>query len=629
MENMIKKTDRATKFTDAVNLLTLFALAISIAVPSLAKAEEPAHHHALSLIGTPKYAAGFKHFDFVNPDAPKGGMVRQADIGAFDSLNPISFKGVAAPALGLIYETLMYSSPDEESTSYGLIAEWASYPDDFSSVTYKLREDARWHDGEPITVDDVIFSLDISKKANPRVGLYYKNIAKAEKTGDRLVTFTFDVKNNRELPLITGQLTIFPKHFWTGKDSNGNVRDLTKTTMEPPLGSGAYKIKDVEPGRSITYERVDDYWGKDLPVNIGQNNFQEIRYDVYRDDSVALEAFKADKVDFRQENNSKLWATAYDFPAMKKGQVKKERIELKRGQPMQGFAFNVRQDKFKDRRVREAIGLAFDFEWSNKNLFYDQYERTTSYFENSELAARGLPKGQELEILNTVKDEVPAEVFTTEFAPSAGGPANMRKNLRKAMKLLNEAGWQVSKEGKPVLRNKKGEAFRLEFLLRTPAFERIILPYIRNLERLGIHGTVRLVDASQYKRRLDNFDFDMIVHSVSQSNSPGNEQRYFWGSKAADEQGSMNVIGIKNKAIDALIDKVIYAKDRAELVAATKALDRVLLWNRYVVLCWFSPYERVAYWDRFARPDPLPSLSVGFPTFWWWDKDAAAKLSAN
>lgn len=627
---MIFNAEQATKTSNKIKaLITLTSILFAATLSSIASAEELKRHHALSLIGTPKYAPDFKHFDYVNPSAPKGGTVRMADIGGFDSLNPISFKGVAASGLGFIYETLMHDSIEEPSTSYGLIAEWATYPADYSSVTFKLRENAKWHDGKPITVEDVIFSLEMMKKVNPRMAFYYKNITKAEKTGEGLVTFSFDVKNNRELPMITGQLTVLPKHYWTAKDKDGETRDLSKTTLEPPLGSGPYKIAEAQAGRSVTYERVKDYWGKDLPVNVGHYNFDKIRFDTFKDSTVSFEAFKAGQLDFYQETSSKNWATGYKFKAVNKGQVAQQLVTLKNGQPMQAFMFNTRRSKFSDPRVRQAFNLAFDFEWANQNLFYGQYKRVSSYFENSELAARGLPEGQELEILQTVKDEVPPEVFTTEYKNPVGGPKNLRKNLRKAKKLLTDAGWTISSGGKPVLKNEKGETFEVEFLLISPAFERIVQPFLRNLERLGINGTIRLVDAAQYKRRLDSFDFDMIVFTIGQSNSPGNEQRYYWGSKAADENGSRNMIGIKNPAIDKLIDKVIFAKDRAELVAATKALDRVLLWNHYVVPQWFSPNERIAYWKRFGQPKTLPSLSVGFPAVWWWDKNADDALSSS
>ncbi|MDA7949032.1 MAG: extracellular solute-binding protein [Hyphomicrobiaceae bacterium] len=607
----------------AVAIFTLFTFLVL--APALHAETE--RHHALSLIGKPKYGPDFTHFKYVNPDAPKGGKVRMSATGTFDSLNPFILKGTPAAGTGFIYDQLMDSSFDEPSTGYGLIAEWVTYPDDFSSATFKLRDEARWHDGKPITPEDVIFSMTALKKGHPFYAQYYKNVSKVEKTGDREVTFHFDVKDNRELPMIVGELTVLPKHYWTGKDANGEPRDIGKTTLEPPLGSGAYRIKDVNAGRSITLERVNDYWAKKLPVKVGQDNFDEIRFDYFRDSTVAFEAFKADKLDYYRDTSAKNWATAYDFKAAKNKWVKRDRIELKRGQPMQAFVLNTRRDKFKDPRVRRAFNYAFDFEWAKKNLFYDQYERTSSYFQNTELASSGLPEGRELEILNEVKDQIPPEVFTKPYTnPKTDGSGRMRGNLRKATKLFNEAGWVV--KDRKLVNKKTGEQMSADFLLVSPLFERIVQPYMRNLERLGIKTSLRVVDVPQYRRRLDTFDFDIVVSSFPQSQSPGNEQRDFWGSAAADKDGSRNLIGIKDPAVDKLIDKIIFADDRAELVAATHALDRVLLWNNYVVPQWYIPYARVAYWDRFGRPEQLPSQSVGFPTVWWWDDASASKLAS-
>ena len=615
-------------------LMNVPRLALAILLAGLLSApahaeDAPRHHHALSLIGEPRYPADFKHFDYVNPDAPKGGLVRLSDVGGFDSLNPVLYKGEPAAGLGFAFESLMADSLDEPSTSYGLIAEWASYPEDYSSVTFKLRDEARWHDGKKITPEDVIYSLEVNKAANPRMGLYYKNVSRAEATGENEVTFYFDVKNNRELPMIMGQLTILPKHYWTGKDASGNERDPMKTTLEPPLGSGPYRIKEVKPGRSISFERVADYWGKDLPVNAGQWNYDEIRFEYYRDETVAFESFKAGNLDYWQETSAKNWAIAYDFAAVKNGFVRRQAVPVERTQSMQCFVLNLRRAQFQDRRVRQAFSLAYDFEWANKNLFYDQYARVGSYFEGSELAApKALPEGRELEILNEVKDGVPPEVFTEIHQnPANDTPDAMRGNLRKAVMLLKEAGWEV-KNG--VLTNvKTGQPMTVEFLLVSPLFERIVQPYLRNLERLGIRGTIRLVDSAQYTRRLDGFDYDIVVGNFAQSESPGNEQRDFWGSDAADREGSTNLIGVKSPAIDTLIDRVIFAKDRAELVAATRALDRVLLWNEFVVPQWYSPTVRIAYWDRYGQPKVLPGLTPGFLQVWWFDQTLAARLPGS
>ena len=611
--------------------MTLLRLALAIVLAGLSSVtagaqDAPVRHHALSLTGEPKYKDGFTHFDYVNPDAPKGGLVRMADIGGFDSLNPVLYRGEAAGGLGLVFENLMADSLEESSTSYGLIAEWASYPADYSSVTFKLRDEARWHDGKQITPEDVIYSLEVNKEANPRMGFYYKNVSRAEATGDNEVTFHFDVKNNRELPMIMGQLTILPKHWWTGKDANGVQRDPMKTTLEAPLGSGPYRIKEVKPGRSVSYERVKDYWAKDLPVSKGQWNYDEIRFEYYRDETVAFESFKAGNLDYWSESSAKNWATAYDFAAVRNGLIKRQEITVKRTQPMQSFVLNLRRPQFQDRRVRQAFALAFDFEWANKNLFYGQYARVGSYFQGSELAApKALPEGRELEILSEVKEGAPPEVFTEiHSVPVNENPNDMRNNLRKAVQLLKDAGWEV-KNG-ALTNAATGQPMKVEFLLVSPLFERIVQPYLRNLERLGVKGSIRMVDSAQYTRRLNVFDYDIVVGNFAQSDSPGNEQRDYWGSDAADREGSMNLIGIKSPAIDKLIDRVIFAKDREELIAATRALDRVLLWNDFVVPQWYSPTVRIAYWNRYGQPTTLPALTPGFLQVWWFDQTLAAQL---
>jgi microcin C transport system substrate-binding protein len=402
-----------------------------------------------------------------------------------------------------------------------------------------------------------------------------------------------------------------------------------KTTLEPPLGSGAYRIKDVKPGRSISYERVADYWGKDLPVNKGQWNYDEIRFDYYRDETVAFESFKAGNLDYWLESSAKNWATAYDFPALRDGFVKRQEVPIERTQPMQCFVFNLRRPQFADRRVRQAFNLAFDFEWANKNLFYGQYARVGSYFQGSELAAEpALPQGRELEILNEVKDGVPAEVFTEVHKnPVNATPEDARNNLRKAAMLLKDAGYEI-KSG-VLTDTKTGQPMTVEFLLVSPLFERIVQPYIANLDKLGIKSTIRMVDSAQYTRRLNVFDYDIVVGSFAQSDSPGNEQRDFWGSEAAGREGSQNLIGVKSPSIDKLIDHVIFAKDRVELVAATRALDRVLQWNELVVPQWFSPDVRIAYWDRYGQPKVLPRLTPGFLQVWWFDQALASKLPAS
>jgi len=616
---------------DRRTLLQLTAAAgaagLPLSVQDNARAQANEWRHGLSLFGDLKYPAGFEKFDYVNVDAPKGGRARLFSVGTFDSLNPFTFKGNATGLIGLTIDNLMTTSMDEASSEYGLIAESVKMPEDFSSVTFKLRAEARFHDGSPVTPEDVVWSMVELKKSHPRYNFYYKNVVSGEKTGDQEVTFKFSESGNRELPQIVGQLPVLSKAWWTGKNDKGETRNLNETTLEAPLGNGAYKVASVKPGRSITLKRNDDYWGKDLPVNRGQNNFDEIFTIYYRDSTVALEAFKGDEYDFRVENSSKDWATAYDFPAVKRGDVITEEITLKNSQGMQSFAINTRRGKFADARVRKALNLAFDFEWANENLFFGQYKRTSSFFSNSELAATGKPGAAELAILEPLKDKLPPEVFTSEYTnPVYGSQKNKRSNLRSAAKLLQEAGWTV--DAKRVLRNAKGEAFSIEFLLVSPLFERIVLPYVQHLNLLGIQTRVRTVDDSQYTRRVQTFDFDIVVGSWGQSLSPGNEQRDFWGSVSADRNGSRNLVGIKDEAIDQLIDKVIFAKDRGELVAATRALDRTLLWNHFVVPMWHIPYQRVAYWNRFGKPDVQPDHSLGFPSIWWFDEAKAAKAKS-
>ena len=582
----------------------------------------------MSLFGDIKYPADFKRFDYVNPDAPTGGVARQILIGTFDNFNVTvaGVKGSLASAVALIYEALMTPSLDEVSTEYGALAEKVSHPEDFSYVIYRLRAEAKWHDGKPVTPEDVIFSLDAFKKYHPQYSAYYRHVVKAEKSGDRDVKFTFDAPGNRELPQIVGQLTVLPKHWWEGSDSEGRKRDISATTLEKPLGSGAYRIKEFVPGRSIALERVKDYWGRDLSANIGRNNFDELRFEYFRDSTVAIEAFKGDQVDWRTENSAKSWATAYDFPAVTEKRVLLEEFPNRSSGIMQAFALNIRRDKFRDPRVRRALNFAFDFEEMNKQIFFDQYKRISSYFDGTELASSGLPQGRELEILDTVRAEVPAEVFTTAYTnPVGGSPEAVRENLREALRLLKEAGYEV--RDRKLIDSKTGAQFALELLGEDPSFERVMLFLKPSLERLGIAVSVRTIDPTQYENRLRSWDFDVVVASWPESLSPGNEQREFWGSQSADMAGSRNIIGIKNPAIDKLIERVIFTKDRDDLVAATKALDRVLLWNHYVVPQWNYPKVRTARWDRFGRPAELPKYGLsGFPTIWWFDADKAARI---
>jgi len=587
---------------------------------------EPAWRHALSLFGDIKYPADFKRFDYVNPDAPKGGVARMISIGTFDNFNVAvsGVKGSLAPAAALINETLMTRAQDEVATEYGLLAEAASHPEDFSWVTYRLRNEARWHDGKPVTPDDVIFSIEALKKNSPFYASYYRHVAKAEKTGDREIKFTFDSPGNRELPTIVGELPVLPKHYWESPDGQSKKRDISATTLEPPLGSGPYRIKEFSPGRSVTLERVKDYWGANVPAQVGQNNFGELRFEFFRDNQVALEAFKADQADWISENSAKQWATAYDFPAVEEKRVVKEEFPINDSGRMQAFALNLRRDQFKDARLRRAFNYAYDFEEMNKQLFYGQYKRINSYFEGSELACSGLPQGQELQILEPVRDKVPAEVFTTPYQnPVGGNPEAVRANLRESVRLLKESGYEV-RDRKLV--DPAGKPVTVELLVQDPAAERIALFYKPSLERIGVTASVRVVDDAQYQNRLRSFDFDIIIDQWGESLSPGNEQREFWGSQMADQPGSRNTIGIKNPAVDVLIDKVIFAKDRADLVAATHALDRVLLWNFYVVPQFTYPFSRYARWDRFSHADLPKYARSGLPALWWYDAEKAGRI---
>ncbi len=577
--------------------------------------------HALALHGEPKYGPDFKHFDYVNPQAPKGGEVRLAELGTFDNLNPFILKGVAAAGLSGLFDTLTAHSADEAFSEYGLLAESIEIPEDRSWVSYTLRPQARFHDDSPVTVDDVIFTFNLLKtKGHPFFRAYYANVKKAEKVGNRKVKFSFATGNNRELPLIVGQMAVFSKAYWSN-------REFDKTTLDPPLGSGPYEVDSVNPGRTITYRRNPNYWAADLPVNVGRNNFDFIRFDYYRDNTVALEAFKSGEYDFREENVAKNWATGYNSPALAKGLIKKENIPHEQPTGMQGFVFNTRRKIFEDPRVREALVYAFDFEWANKNLFYGAYTRTNSYFSNSELASRGLPSEQELKILQPYRDRVSEEVFTKSYqAPTTEGSGSLRHNIRQASKLLKQAGWSI--KGGKLVHQKTGQTMSFELLLVSPAFERVALPFQRNLKRLGINMRVRTVDSAQYERRVEDFNYDMIVIALGQSLSPGNEQRNFWTSDRADIPGSRNLAGIKDPVVDELVELIINAPDRQSLIHRTHVLDRILLWGHYVIPHWHLRNFRVAYWNKFGRPKTSPKYALGFDT-WWIDPVKEANLKAR
>ncbi len=589
--------------------------------PRVAVAASVAGSYGLSLFGELKYPPDFKNFDYVNPNAPTGGMMKFAAIGTFDTLNPYIIKGVPAAGIGQIFSTLMSPSEDEPGSEYGLVAESAELAPDKLSVLYTLRKEARFHDASPITPDDVVWTFNaLRDKGHPMYRSYYGDVSKVATEGERGVRFSFKTANNRELPVILGEMPVLSQKYWSS-------HDFTKTTLDPPLGSGPYKIKSLDPGRSITYERVPDYWGADLPVDKGRFNVDTIRYDYYRDGTVALEAFKAGQYDIRRENSSKAWATGYDSPALRAGLIKKEAIPNQLPSGMQGFGYNLRRPMFQDPRVREALAYGFDFEWSNKNLFYGLYTRTRSYFDNSELAATGIPQGEELKILEPFRGQIPGEAFTKEYdPPKYDAKFTIRDGLRTAIGLLKAAGWSFKNER--LVNDKTGQPFEFEMLLNDPQMERIVLPFAQNLQRIGIAARVRTVDTAQYERRMDTFDYDMAVVVFGQSLSPGNEQREYWGSKAADEQGSRNVLGIKSPVIDQLIEELIRSPDRASLIAHTHAIDRVLQYGYYVIPNFHNTAFWVAYWDKFRRPAVSPKYGIGLDG-WWVDPKAAQTIEAK
>ena len=567
--------------------------------------------HAIAMHGEPKYDQNFISVEYVSNNAEKGGNIVRSAIGTYDTFNPFTLKGTSAAGIGLLYESLTVGSSDEAFTEYGLLAKSIEWPDDRSWVTFTLRDEAKWHDGKKITSDDVVWTFNtLMEKGHPFYKYYYGDVSEVIKITENKVKFVFATNTNKELVLIVGQLPVLPKHYWENKN-------FEETTLDVPIGSGPYKVKSFDAGRSITYELDMDYWGFEnniVPIKVGKDNMGSIRYDYYKDRGVEREAFKSGEIDFFSENTSKEWATGYDIDAVTEGLIKKELIPHENPQGMQAFAFNTRKDIFADKRVRKALSFAFDFEWTNKNLFYGAYKRTDSFFENSELASSGLPSQAELAYLNPYIDQLPKEIFNEEYSnPKTDGSGFIRNELQEATKLLQEAGWKL-RDGK--LENSNGEPFEFEILLVSPAFERIVLPFIDNLEKLGINASLRTIDSSQYQKRIESFDFDMVVFTFSQSLSPGNEQRNFWSSGAADTNGSRNIIGIKNNVIDLLIENLINAKDREDLITISRALDRVLLWNYYVIPQWHISAYRVLYWDMFDQPKQKPKYSLGFDTWW-------------
>ena len=587
-----------------------------------------------SLIGESKYGEDFQHYDYVNPDAPKGGTLNSTVAGTFDSFNPYIVQGTPAAGFagfggGLLYDTLLEQATDESSVSHPLIAEAFKYPDDYSSVTYRLNPKARWHDGKPITAEDVVWSFEVLKKNSPMYNRYFENVTEAKAISDGEVQFTFDQKGNRELPKILGDLVVLPKHWWEGTDAKGNKRDIAKSTLEPPLGSAAYRIKSFKPGSEIVWERVPDYWGAKLPVKIGRENADIRRFVYFRDDNAAWEAFKKGGFeDIHEEFTSRRWATMYNFPAFTAGDVIKKEFPSEIRANFQGFVMNTRRPQFQDRRVRHALTIAFDFETLNRTAFYGLYQRTDSFFVGGELASSGLPQGKELEILNEFKDRLPPEVFTQDYTlPVYDKPTSEREHLREAIKLFAEAGWKI--DGRRLVNEKTGEQFKVEILGNDPRDEIISLPYVNMLKKIGIDASLRIVDPSQYVNRVNNFEFDMITAVLAQSQSPGNEQRDFWSSRAADSVGSRNYAGIKNPVVDALIDKVIFAKDREELVAATPALARVRGWKLYVVPQYYRSVRWLAYWNKFGIPDKQPAYSGADTESWWIDPEKEKALEAK
>jgi len=612
-------TEKRVSFHSALGALALVAAVAAVAHPASAAEAK----HGLSAFGDLAYPADFDHFDYVNPDAPKGGtfsLIGWGGVTTFDSLNNFILKGDAAQGLDLLFDTLMTRAADEPDAVYGLVAESAEVADDGMSVTFKLRPEAQFSDGSPITADDVVFSFEaLKEKGHPIYAQTLRDVVKAEALDPHTVRYSFKGTLTRDLPLTVAGLPILSKAYYA-------THDFAATTLDPPLGSGPYTVGEVKQGRTIVYERNPDYWGMDLPVNRGRWNFDKIRFEYFRDRTAAMEAFKAGTYDFREEFTSKVWATEYDFPALRAGKVKKEVLPDETPSGTQGFFLNTRRPQLKDPRVREALDLAFDFEWTNRNLFYGLYTRTESFFENSTMKAEGAPSAAERTLLENLGVPVPAEALGAAYVPpKTDGSGQIRNQLEQAGKLLDEAGWTI-KDGKRV--NAQGEPLKLEILNFEPAFERVTAPFIKNLQRLGIDASMRMVDPAQYQRRLKTFDFDITTERYSMQNTPGVELASYFGSKAASIDGSLNLAGISDPAVDALIDKVIAAKSREELETAARALDRVLRAGHYWVPHWYKASNNIAYWDKFSRPETKPRFDRGVLDTWWYDTGKAAKLAS-
>ena len=621
----------AMKAVFFVLLGSVLLAAATVGTPAAAGDGEQAGRHGFAILGELKYPPDFTHFDYVNPDAPKGGSVRLNYHGSYDSLNPFILKGVAAAGNNpfgaggsvLGFQPLMVAAGDEPDSFYGLTAESVAFSDDRRAVTFTIRETAKWHDGSEVTAEDVAFSFDTLKsEGRPIYRVLYRDILEAKVVGPRRVRFVFrDGVNVRDLPGYVAGMPVLSKAYYTRNAFN-------ETTLEPPMASGVYRVAKVDAGRSITYERIEGHWAENLPVYRGRFNFDTIRFDYYKDREVELEAFFAGKIDFREEFTSKSWATKYDVPPVRDGRIKRAVLPDQSPSGTQAFFLNSRRAKFADPRVRRALAYAFDFEWSNKTLFYGLYDRSTSIFENSELSADGPPTPAELALLEPFRDRLPPEVFEAAYRPPVtDGSGRIRRHLRTATDLLAEAGWTV-RDGRLV--NAAGEGMNIEFLSYNRGFERIVLPYVRNLERLGITASFRLVEPAQYQNRLRTFDYDTTTFRFGGSLTPGVSLRNLWGSAAADVQGSQNFTGIKDPVVDALIEKVIAARDRDALIAATRALDRVVMWGHYLVPQWYKGAHHVAYWDMFGFPETKPNydlttFNLGFFDTWWVDPDKAVR----
>ena len=597
-------------------------LAALVMAPLSVAAEGP--KHGLSAFGQLKYPPDFKNFDWVNPDAPKGG--RLATIGtvarnSFDSFNAFILKGDPAQGLEFVFDTLMQRAYDEPDALYGLVARTAEVAPDRSWVIFRLRPEARFADGSPLTADDVVFSFDtLKEKGHPLYRVQVRDITKAEAVDAHTVRYTFTGTETRDLPLVASGLPILSKAYYA-------TREFDQTTLDPPLGSGPYRLADYKSGAFVSYKRREDYWGKDLPVNRGRFNFDELRFEYYRDRTAALESFKAGAFDLREEFTARDWATGYDIAAVKDGRMLLLTLPDESPSGAQGFFLNTRRSKLADVRVRKALDYAFDFEWTNKNIFYDLYTRTESFFENSDMKASGKPSPAELALLEPFRGQLPAEVFEEAYkSPVSDGSGQDRRMLREAGKLLGEAGWQV-KDGKRV--DAKGEVLELEFLITDPSTERILAAFVKNLQAIGVQSSIRRIDPAQYERRVKSFDFDVIVTRYSLRLTPGVEVRTFWGSEWANTDGSFNLAGMNHPAIDALIAKVTEANSREELKTATRALDRVLRAGHYWVPHWYRPFHYLATWDKFGRPAVKPRYERGITHTWWYDAERAARLKAN